>query len=209
MTGKLIAAADATASKLNIGNALAGQSPTTTENGDVWITNASRFGYRSNNVVHVSAALSLQNTFNQPQSIDVTNPTTALRVTQRGVGEALRVEDETSPDATAFVISNAGRAGIGVTPDASVCLSLDSTGIKFGDGTIQTTAATGVVGATGATGVGATGATGVQGVQGIQGIQGSTGAAGATGVGASGATGATGVGTQGATGATGPTGSGG
>jgi hypothetical protein len=35
-----------------------------------------------------------------------------------------------------------GKVGIGVTPDASVCLSLDSTGVKFNDGTIQTTAAT-------------------------------------------------------------------
>jgi hypothetical protein len=65
-----------------------------------------------------------------------------LRITQEGGGEAFRVEDGPTPDATAFVISNAGRVGVGVTPDASVALSVDTSGIKFGDGTIQTTAAT-------------------------------------------------------------------
>jgi hypothetical protein len=143
MTGKLIAAATDTESKFNIGNAITGTSPTTTVNGDVWITNANRLAYRSNNDFYTSAALTLQNAFNQPQSIDVTSATTALRVTQRGAGEALRVEDDTTPDATAFVISNAGKVGIGVTPDASVALSVDTSGVKFGDGTIQTTAATG------------------------------------------------------------------
>jgi hypothetical protein len=64
-----------------------------------------------------------------------------LRVTQRGTGEALRVEDDTTPDSTAFVISSDGRVGIGVTPDATVSLSVDTTGVKFGDGTVQTTAA--------------------------------------------------------------------
>jgi len=141
MAGKLVAAADDTASKLNIGNAITGTSPTTTTNGDVWITSGNRLAYRSNSTVYNTAQTNLQNTFNQPQAVDVSSATTALRVTQRGAGEALRVEDETTPDATAFVVSNAGKVGIGVTPDASVCLSLDATGVKFNDGTIQTTAA--------------------------------------------------------------------
>jgi hypothetical protein len=80
------------------------------------------------------------NVFLSGQSINGSTSTPALRITQTGAGEALRVEDETTPDATAFVISNTGRVGIGVTPDASVSLSLDSTGVKFNDGTIQTTA---------------------------------------------------------------------
>jgi hypothetical protein len=218
MTGKLVVAADDTSSKLNIGNALVGTSPTTTANGDVWITNANRLAYRSNNAFYTSAALTTQNLFNQPQVIETTSAGTTLRVTQRGTGEALRVEDDTTPDATAFVVSNAGRVGIGVTPDATVALSVDTTGIKFGDGTIQTTAS--IAGATGATGAGATGATGLQGligatgpqgVQGIQGNQGVQGGTGATGIagsqGSTGATGSSGItGGQGSTGTTGATG---
>ena len=141
MTGKLIAAADSTISKLNIGNALAGASPpTSTADGDVWITNTNRVAYRSNSSFFTIPALTTGNSFSQPQVIGVSSSTVALRVTQIGTGEALRVEDDTTPDSTAFVVSNAGKVGIGVTPDASVCLSLDSTGVKFGDGTIQTTA---------------------------------------------------------------------
>jgi hypothetical protein len=132
-----------------------------------------------------------------------------LRVTQRGTGEAFRVEDDSTPDSTAFVISSDGRVGIGVTPDATVALSVDTSGIKFGDGTIQTTAT--IAGATGATGAGATGATGTAGVDGATGatgVAGNDGATGATGItGADGSTGATGLegatGLNGATGATG------
>jgi hypothetical protein len=164
MTGKLIAAADDTASKLNIGF-IVGTSPTTTANGDLWITGGNRFAWRSGGTSYNSAATNLPNTFNSIQTVDTSNSFPALRVTQRGTGEALRVEDDTTPDATAFVVSNTGRVGIGVTPDAAVSLSVDTSGIKFGDGTVQTTAtiagATGATGATGASGVvGATGATG-------------------------------------------------
>jgi hypothetical protein len=85
------------------------------------------------------------NTFLVPQIISTVSPTgdsaPALRITQAGGGEALRVEDQTTPDPTAFVVSTTGRVGVGVAPDASVALSVDTTGIKFGDGTIQTTAA--------------------------------------------------------------------
>jgi hypothetical protein len=188
MTGKLIAAADDTASKLNIG-VIAGTSPTSTVNGDLWITGGNRVAWRSGGISYNSAATNLANTFNQPQIISTSNASAALRVTQTGAGEALRVEDDpANPDATPFVISNAGRVGIGVTPDATVALSVDTTGIKFGDGTIQTTATI-------------TGATGATGATGVAGATGNNGATGATGIGASGATGATGP--QGATGLTG------
>ena len=205
MTGKLIAAADATISKLNIGGSISIPVPATTVDGDLWITNQNRLSYKANNVVIGLAGLTQTNTFNQPQSIGSTSnaapvlavgntggreaavftaqgTSPAVRITQTGTGESFRVEDETSPDSTAFVISNLGRVGVGVTPDAVVALSVDTTGIKFGDGTIQTTAT--IAGATGATGV-----------------AGTDGATGATGIGASGATGATGP--QGATGLTG------
>jgi len=144
MNGKLVAAADATISKLNIGNALSGTSaPATTTDGDLWINNTNRVAYKANSSVYTVPEVNSTNTFTSVQIIDTLNTNPALRVTQRGTGEAFRVEDDTTPDATAFVISNTGKVGIGITPDASVCLSLNSTGVKFGDGTIQTTAATG------------------------------------------------------------------
>jgi hypothetical protein len=215
MTGKLVAAADLNISKLNIGNALSGlSSPATTVDGDIWISTSNRLAYKSNGNFYTPASISIANSFTSTQIIDVTSTNTALRVTQKGTGESFRVEDDTTPDATAFVISNTGKVGIGVTPDASVCLSLDSTGVKFGDGTIQTTASiAGATGATGATGIGATGATGIQGstgstgATGIAGGNGATGSTGATGVaGSQGSTGATGIGATGATGSTGATG---
>jgi hypothetical protein len=209
MTGKLVVAADDTASKLNIGNSIVGTSPTTTVNGDVWITNGNRLAYKSNSTVYNTAQTNLQNAFNQPQAVDASSATTALRVTQRGTGEALRVEDETTPDATAFVVSASGKVGVGVIPDAAVALSVDTSGIKFGDGTIQTTAT--IAGATGATGASVTGATGATGIAGVDGATGATGIAGSDGAtgftgatGESGSTGATGL--DGATGITGDTG---
>ena len=139
MTGKLVAAADATASKLNIGNALSAN-PTTTADGDVWMSSTNRPAWRSNSTIYTAAAVNLPNAFSSNQAISVSTVAPALRVTQTGTGEALRVEDE-SPDSTPFVISGSGRVGVGVTPDATVAMSVDSTGVKFGDGTIQTTAA--------------------------------------------------------------------
>lgn len=56
------------------------------------------------------------NTFTANQIISVTdNTNAALRVTQLGDGDALRVEDEANPDSTPFVIKNDGKVGIGVS----------------------------------------------------------------------------------------------
>jgi hypothetical protein len=212
MIGKLVAPADANVSRLNIGNNIGSNVPTTTTNGDLWINDLNKLSYKSNSTNYFTAVTNTPNTFSFSTGIDVSNTTHALRVTQRGTGEAFRVEDETTPDATAFVISNAGRVGVGVTPDASVSLSVDTTGIKFGDGTIQTTAsvagATGLRGATGAGATGATGFIGATGATGLQGISGNIGSTGATGIqgisGNIGSTGATGIqGIQGIQGATG------
>jgi hypothetical protein len=72
--------------------------------------------------------------------VDTTATTPALRVTQKGTGNAIQVEDSTTPDATAFVVDQHGKVGIGVAPDASAALKVDGNGIMFGDGTTQTTA---------------------------------------------------------------------
>ena len=49
--------------------------------------------------------------------IDTLGTTDALRVTQRGTGNAILVEDDTNPDSSAFVVNSSGNVGIGtITP---------------------------------------------------------------------------------------------
>lgn len=56
------------------------------------------------------------NTFGASQIVDVLdNTNAALRVTQRGTGDALLVEDITNPDSSPFVIDNGGRVVAGHT----------------------------------------------------------------------------------------------
>ncbi len=170
MTGKLTAAADATNAKLNIGGRVASGSPTTLVDGDLWISNQGALSYRDSSTPFnkAVASLNLKQIFNQPQTISgtfnsdialtvsntgtreavvISNTATATSdavvITNLGSGNSLVVNDETTPDSTRFAIANNGKVGIGVTPDASVALSVDTTGIKFGDNTTQTTAFTG------------------------------------------------------------------
>lgn len=74
-------------------------------------------------------------------TIDSSSFSAALKVTQAGSGPAFVVFDESS-DTTPFTISTNGKVGIGVTPAGSsgACLSVDSTGIAFSNGSIQTIA---------------------------------------------------------------------
>ena len=48
-------------------------------------------------------------------TVDANSSSTAVRITQLGSGNAFVVEDDTSPDASSFVINNSGSVGIGVT----------------------------------------------------------------------------------------------
>lgn len=67
-------------------------------------------------------------------SVDLNNPAstaTAVRITNLGTGDCLKVEDSVTPDATPFVINAAGRVGIGIAADASAATNLDSGGIKL------------------------------------------------------------------------------
>jgi hypothetical protein len=74
-------------------------------------------------------------------TIEILNTTAAttdcVTITNLGSGNSLVVNDDTVPDSTRFTISAGGRVGIGTTPDATVALTLDSTGIKFSDGSTQ------------------------------------------------------------------------
>lgn len=67
---------------------------------------------------------SVTNSFTTNQVIDASTSVAALRITQRGSGEALRVEDETNPDSTPFVIHTTGLVGIGTaSPDSALHIS--------------------------------------------------------------------------------------
>jgi hypothetical protein len=170
MTGKLTAAASDTEAKLNVGSRLTTGAPSTIAAGDIWVSNQGALTYRDSSgpTSRALAATTLPNTFNQPQTIGstanagavlsvsnsgtrevvtISNTATATSdavvITNLGSGNSLVVNDETTPDSTRFAVANNGRVGIGVAPDASVALAVDSTGIKFGDGTTQTTAASG------------------------------------------------------------------
>jgi hypothetical protein len=128
---------------LNVG--IGGTSAASTTNGDLWISSGGvNLNYRDGTGAwRIVAITTSTNTFSSPQIIDTTSTTTALRVTQKGTGDAIRVEDETTPDATRFTVDQFGKVGIGIAPDATAALKVDTNGIMFGDGTVQTTAASG------------------------------------------------------------------
>lgn len=72
-----------------------------------------------------SPAINVTNTFSTNQIIDASTSVAALRITQRGTGEAFRVEDEANPDLTPFIINSDGLVGIGTT-DFSIRSSTNS-----------------------------------------------------------------------------------
>lgn len=127
-TGKVNINTGGSVSPLNLG--ITG-TPTSYTIGDVWISGADMRFRDSAGATKILISAANSNAFTTYQSISSSNNSNpALKITQLGTGEALRVEDDTSPDATAFVVSNNGRVGIGVAPDATVALTVDSTGIK-------------------------------------------------------------------------------
>ena len=118
--------------------------PASATNGDLWISNAAspKLTYRAGGINYNLAVLNQFNTFTGQMVINTTSSAAAaLRVTQLGTANAIEVEDSTSPDATRFVVDANGKVGIGVAPDATAALKVDSNGIMFGNGTTQTTAA--------------------------------------------------------------------
>lgn len=126
LSGKLFTTPTAGVAGFNIGTG--GTDAGSTTAGDMWIaTGGATLNFRDGlgawrQCLNTSSAGIIQTTSTAP----------ALRVTQMGNGEAFRVEDSTTPDTTAFVISNNGKVGIGVAPSATACLSLDTNGVLFG-----------------------------------------------------------------------------
>jgi hypothetical protein len=93
----------------------------------------------------VVAGTAVSNTFSANQIVEVTdNTNAALRITQLGTGNALLVEDSTNPDATPFVVSNAGSVGIGTTsPVNNLHVTSDTaTSIRFQRNSTDTSSAT-------------------------------------------------------------------
>lgn len=73
------------------------------------------------NVVHTTGNESISGvkTFSDNQIINTSSTSSALRITQTGTGEALRIEDSTNPDSTPVVVTADGWVGIGTpTPDS-------------------------------------------------------------------------------------------
>lgn len=182
MTGKLTLGAGATIAPVNLGAATAPVSPA---GGDIWQTSANVLTYRGYNgatypiastaaianfTAGVGAAIGsgstpalvvAQNGANAAMTVSNVSTSTSdcVTITNLGTGNSLVVNDDTTPDSTRFAVANNGRVGIGVTPDASVALAVDSTGIKFGDGTVQTTASGGGVAGVSSFSAGTTGLT--------------------------------------------------
>jgi hypothetical protein len=114
--------------------------PASATNGDLWISNAAspKLTYRTGGINYNLAVLNQFNTFTGQMVINTTSSVAAaLRVTQLGTANAIEVEDSTSPDATRFVVDANGKVGIGVAPDATAALKVDSNGIMFSNGSRQ------------------------------------------------------------------------
>lgn len=126
---------------LNVG--IGGTSAASTTNGDIWIsTGGTNLNFRDGTGSwRILVNTSNTNTFSASQIIDTTSATAALRVTQKGTGNAIEVEDSTTPDSTRFVVDQFGKVGIGIAPDATAALKVDTNGIMFGNGSVQTVAA--------------------------------------------------------------------
>lgn len=114
-TGKTNFTSVAGAAGINIG--VGGTSASATTAGDMWIaTGGASLNFRDGTGAwRVLAATSNTNTFSSPQIIDTTATTPGLRITQKGAGSAIVVEDSTTPDSDALIVDANGNLGIGVS----------------------------------------------------------------------------------------------
>jgi|694.fasta_scaffold02351_10 hypothetical protein len=162
MTGKLALTNGGTTAPLNLG---AQSNVNTLTGGDVWINSNGVLSWRTtagatipavttssatNFTAGVGAAIGsavtpalvvAQNGANAAMTVANVPTSTAdcVTITNLGTGNTLVVNDET-PDSTRFAIASNGKVGIGVAPDATAALTVDSGGIKFPDSSIQTSA---------------------------------------------------------------------
>jgi hypothetical protein len=138
-TGKVNTLAPTTTNPgLNIGTTSSTGTLSNSIAGDIWIGQFQLTFKNGSGGTVWTAGTNVSNVFGSPQIIDTTATTPGLRVTQKGTGEAIRVEDSTSPDSTSFIVTNDGRVGIGVGSSAEMSASYGLTSnnavqIKNGD----------------------------------------------------------------------------
>jgi len=69
--------------------------------------------------------------------IDTSSSETALRITQKGSGDVIRVEDSDNPDSSPFIVNSDGLAGFGTAlPNEKLTVvgNVSATGSYYGDG---------------------------------------------------------------------------
>jgi hypothetical protein len=140
-TGKVnTVAPTSTNAGINIGSINSTANLTNSAAGDVWIGTWQMAYKTANGTLVYGAGTNATNVFGSPQIIDTTATTPGLRVTQKGTGAALLVEDSTTPDTSALVVDAAGNVGIGVavgytaTDKVEVVGNLKATAFKNGSG---------------------------------------------------------------------------
>jgi len=108
-------AGTAVSGKAGVNIGIGGTDGASTTPGDLWITTGGvNLNFRdANGSWRVCATTTNGNVFSAVQTIDVSNASSALRVTQRGTGNAIVVEDSTTPDSTSFVVDNDGKLAVG------------------------------------------------------------------------------------------------
>ena len=81
-------------------------------------------------LIQLVPVLSLPNTFINTNIFFANSEDTAVRITQVGTGDVLRVEDSSNPDITPFIITNNGNTGIGIEdPDGNKLSVLGTTNL--------------------------------------------------------------------------------
>ena len=131
MEGRLVMAATTDQAKANIGAALTGAAaPATSIGGDVWISNQSRLTFSPSTGTAVAVAgLSQANIFNQQQTVGSATSATGLVVNNTSTGRAATFAANSTAPAVAITQTGTGAA-----------LSVDSKGVLFYDGSIQSSA---------------------------------------------------------------------
>jgi hypothetical protein len=89
-------------------------SPGSLVEGELAVNTTDRKLYTLNNAGSV-VLLASGTSYSDPVVIDVSSASPAVRITQRGAGYALLVEDSANPDTTPFAIDASGNVGIGTT----------------------------------------------------------------------------------------------
>lgn len=89
-------------------------SPGSLVEGELAVNTTDRKLYTLNNAGSV-VLLASGTSYSDPVVIDVSSASPAVRITQRGAGYALLVEDSANPDSTPFAVDATGNVGIGTT----------------------------------------------------------------------------------------------